>query len=265
LISLFYRKIQITAIIHGSEVSIRSSFTRTLTHSALKCFPRIISVSNHSASFVSLKAHQKLKIIPNGINSEYLNSIDSDTEMHLHGDPIFLTVGNISSRKGQVNFIRALPEIIRVFPCSMYYCAGLPTEKETFLAEASFLNVQEHIVFTGRVSEEELIYLYKNCDIFIMLSKTQKSGDTEGFGIAVLEANHFGKAAIGSLFTGIEDAIENAVSGYLVDPENPQEILTAIKNILNNQKAFEVQAKAHAHKHEWNNIIQNYIDFISEL
>ena len=71
-----------------------------------------------------------------------------------------------------------------------------------------------------------------------MLSEETKFGDVEGFGIAVLEANHCGLPAIGSKNTGIEDAISVGFSGLVVDAKSDQEICSAIKIILNDYDQF---------------------------
>ena len=48
-------------------------------------------------------------------------------------------------------------------------------------------------------------------------SSPTATGDVEGFGIAILEANALGIPAIGALGCGIEDAIENYSSGILIN------------------------------------------------
>ncbi|MEZ4824449.1 MAG: glycosyltransferase [Ignavibacteria bacterium] len=50
----------------------------------------------------------------------------------------------------------------------------------------------------------------------------------------MIEANYFGLPAIGSKNSGLEDSINNGVSGILVDPKDPAEILDAVKTISEN-------------------------------
>ena len=68
-------------------------------------------------------------------------------------------------------------------------------------------------------------------EIFIMMSEMTESGDVEGFGIAIIEANSLGLPSIGTLGSGIEDAIENNFSGVLVN-NNQKEVYASVKKII---------------------------------
>ena len=54
-------------------------------------------------------------------------------------------------------------------------------------------------------------------DIFVMLSEETTTGDVEGFGIAVIEANALGIPTIGTMGSGLEDAISDKITGFLVN------------------------------------------------
>src|SRR5690606_28596979 len=96
--------------------------------------------------------------------------------------------------------------------------------------------------FHGRVNDDELKALLEQADIFVMLSTQTSTGDVEGFGIAILEANAFGVPAVGARDCGIEDAINNGKSGILIDAEDGQQFLKAIQDISANQIFFTSQA-----------------------
>ena len=95
-----------------------------------------------------------------------------------------------------------------------------------------------------------------------MLSQNKVSSDVEGFGIVVLEANICGVPAIGSKNTGIEDAIVHNKTGKLVNPYSSEEILDAINQILNNKEKFSLDAIEWAHRHNWENIVSQYLQVI---
>jgi phosphatidylinositol alpha-1,6-mannosyltransferase len=123
------------------------------------------------------------------------------------------------------------------------------------------INVSNYLTFHGQAKDREtLASFYKSCDIFIMLSENQPNGDVEGFGIAILEANYFGKPAIGARGCGIEAAIKNHYNGILVNGDNTSEILNAIQEILTHQKYYEAQPKTWSIKHNWDEIVENIIE-----
>ena len=95
-------------------------------------------------------------------------------------------------------------------------------------------------------------------DVFVMLSSESKTGDVEGFGIAILEANALGVPAIGSKGCGIEDAIKAHVSGVLIALNDAEEFNDALTEILNEKTTYQHEAKQWAEKHDWSNIINQY-------
>jgi phosphatidylinositol alpha-1,6-mannosyltransferase len=58
--------------------------------------------------------------------------------------------------------------------------------------------------------------------------------DWEGFGIVFMEAALSGKPAIGGKNGGVPEAIEDGVTGILVDPERESSISDALHLLLNN-------------------------------
>ncbi|MDG2436340.1 MAG: glycosyltransferase, partial [Polaribacter sp.] len=95
-----------------------------------------------------------------------------------------------------------------------------------------------------------------------MLSQNTASGDVEGFGIAILEANSLGIPSIGAKNCGIEDAILDYKSGILIQNNNPSEFEKSIKNILENYNLYGYESIIWASKFSWNNIIKEYIKIL---
>ncbi len=184
------------------------------------------------------------------------------TNEKIKGKPSLITVGSISERKGQRNVINALPTLIKSYPEIHYHMVGKLYKKEEFFNLAKKLNVDKHITFHGAVSDEVKIKLLQNSDIFTMLSQKTASGDVEGFGIAILEANSLGIPSIGAKNCGIEDAILDYKSGILIQNNNPSELKKSIKNILEKYDLYGHESKLWASKFSWTNIIKGYIKIL---
>ena len=58
--------------------------------------------------------------------------------------------------------------------------------------------------------------------------------EREGFGIAFLEANAFGKPVVGGRIGGVPDAVVHGKTGLLVDPRSDSEVAEAIIRLLKN-------------------------------
>jgi glycosyltransferase involved in cell wall biosynthesis len=247
------------AIIHGSELNLKG-FNKKLTNNALLNFNKIIAVSNYTKSLIVDLKLSNVEVIPNGFNLEM-----SSNEQPIHKtvkdvkNPILITVGNVTERKGQLNVINALPFLKEKYANIHYHIIGIPTKQQEFEAIAKNLKVAEHITFHGLVTEHKKQQLLQESTIFVMLSTKTITGDVEGFGIAIIEANALGLPAIGSNTSGIVDAINNGVSGKLVDPTNKAAILNAVTEISNNYNSYAGNAKAWSTKFEWEVIIKKYL------
>ncbi|WP_282134465.1 glycosyltransferase family 4 protein [Seonamhaeicola maritimus] len=260
--SLFYKRRYI-AVVHGTEVNFQSFLLRFLVDLALTRFSKIIAVSSYTKSLLKSKFQQKTTVIPNGFDFANWQRHDEPTSP-IKGSPRLITVGNVTERKGQLQVIRHLPKLIETYPDCHYHCVGIPTNKDLYLQEAYALGVQNHVTFHGKVAQEDLVGLVQASDIFVMLSTETETGDVEGFGIAIIEANALGIPAIGTRGSGIVDAILDGQSGLLIDGGNGGAFVDGVKTILNDRTEFSKRASKWADKHRWEYIIRQYVNVIVE-
>lgn len=255
--SLFFKR-NYLAVIHGTEVNFKPYLLRHSITRSLKQFDTIVAVSNYTNTLVA-PMKTPIEVIPNGVDASDQRLELEIRAKKLKGHPILTTVGNVTARKGQQHVIAHLPSLVKQFPELHYHCIGLTTEVPQALKLAKDLNVEANVTFHGRVSDAELHHFLSETDIFVMLSSETVTGDVEGFGIAILEANVFGVPAIGAKGCGIEDAIANGVSGLLVDPLDADAFLEAIQEIIANKKTYRNEALSWAKQHDWATIIHQYI------
>ena len=259
-VSLFYKK-QYIAVIHGTEVNFKNKFLKLSIDKALHRFDTIVAVSNYTKSLVDHIKVSDIVVIPNGFDHEIFSKTKA-TKFQTKASPKLVTVGNVTQRKGQLNVIKHLPVLTETYPKLEYHCIGLPTEKDAFLKVANELNVSQHVKFHGRLSDDDLQDVLAQSDIFVMLSGITKSGDVEGFGIAIIEANAIGLPTIGSKGCGIEDAILCNKSGLLVAHDNALEFKNAVQNILDHYDHFVDEAKLWAKMHQWDVIVKHYVNIL---
>ena len=98
------------------------------------------------------------------------------------------------------------------------------------------LNIKENVVFTGlRDNVDEYM---KISDIFVFLSRR------EGFGTVVVEAMSTGLPVIALNIPGItEYIIQNKKDGIIIQEENPDKIVLAIEELLENRNLYEYISK----------------------
>lgn len=255
-----FSKAKTIAVIHGTEVNFKPFLLRKSVNVALKQFDEIVAVSNYTKELIS-SLNIGVHVIPNGIDIKDWE-VESTNSKPLKGNPVLITVGRVSSRKGQLNVIKHLPKLTNEFPELHYHCIGIPTEADEFLKKAEKLNVDNYVTFHGSLDNEQLKQALSGADIFVMLSSESPTGDVEGFGIAILEANTLGIPAIGSKGCGIEDAIDQNSSGILVDHKDSLQFLQSVKHILENKNIFYKGAVSWSKQHDWSYIIKDYIKLL---
>lgn len=148
---------------------------------------------------------------------------------------VILTVARLVQVKGIDTVIRALPRVLEVIPNAVYVIVGDGPLRAELERLAEVQGVRDHVMFAGLIdySSDDLPRYYQACDVFVMVSRPLPNGrEIERFGIAYLEAGACGKPVIGSRNGGAPEAIEDGVTGLLVNPEDPDELAQAIIQIL---------------------------------
>ncbi|ACS87040.1 glycosyltransferase family 4 protein [Musicola paradisiaca] len=100
----------------------------------------------------------------------------------------------------------------------------LGSEQQVHRAMLTKLGINDNVVFTGFVSDDELISLYNLCYLFVFPSYR------EGFGLPVLEAMSCGAAVLSS---GTSSIIEiNSLEGAYFDPYSVDDIAKKIESAI---------------------------------
>jgi glycosyltransferase involved in cell wall biosynthesis len=98
---------------------------------------------------------------------------------------------------------------------------------EDFQKHLSDLGIDAQIVMTGYVSDDELIWLYRNCYTNLYPSLF------EGFGLPVLEGMQFGAPTLTSKSTSIPEVAGDAA--ILLDPEDTEGWAQAMLRLSGNR------------------------------
>ena len=189
----------------------------------------------------------KLHIIHPGVTFPPLNQNNSTIKeikktYQLENTKILLSVGRLTKRKALKEFVDfALPQIIKEIPNTKLVIIGdTPAQalnknlqsKEEILHIAKKHNIEEHILFIGNISDDKILssWFYL-ADIHVFPVK-HIPDDPEGFGMVAIEAAAHGTPTVAFATGGVIDAIQNKVSGYLVDNNNYSKIAEQILQLL---------------------------------
>ena len=104
------------------------------------------------------------------------------------------------------------------------------------------------IVFTGFVTDEELIALYSRCGVFVFVSLY------EGFGLPPLEALSCGARTVVSNTSSLPEVVGDV--GITVDPKDIKAIAAAVYKSLNSSSdsAYNERVREHLKNYDWNRL-----------
>lgn len=186
----------------------------------------------------------------------------------LSGKKVLLTLGRIVERKGHEVVIRAMPEILRHIPNTIYVIAGEGPNLNKLAHLVEKLQLQSYIRFVGKIPDEERSIYYALCDIFIMPTR-QIGPDVEGFGLVFLEAALFEKSSIGGKSGGVSEAIIDGQTGLLCDPEDPRALARLTVQILRQEdlphKFGQNAQKRVLSEFVWRKQIVSLIEFLQSI
>ena len=194
----------------------------------------ILSVSNYTATQVIQalpQVEKRIQAVPLGVTISNQSSSSLPAEER---EDAFLMVGHVKARKGTLQAVTAMAEVVKKFPRAKLYIAGM-VDSKTYIQKVKQViqekGIEDNIIWLGKVSDDKLSYLYGSVRGLVMPSMNI-GGKFEGFGLVHLEANTFGTPAIGSRGCGNEDAIKDGYSGFLVEQGNIEQLTTAMTKLL---------------------------------
>ena len=150
-------------------------------------------------------------------------------------EPFALIVGRMAADeryKGHDQLLDLWPRLIERVPGAELVIAGDGNDRRRLEMKAETLGIADRVCFLGRVSEETLAGLYRDCAFFVMPSPN------EGFGLVFLEAMRAGKASIAA-HGAADEILEHGVTGLLVDGAEPEQLLGALHDLFEDPVACE--------------------------
>ncbi len=131
--------------------------------------------------------------------------------------------------------------------------------KQELLRLVDSLGLGHRVTFTGYIPDEHLDTYYRNARVFVLPSKY------EPFGMTVLEAMACGTPVVATGHGGLRHVLTNGKDSLLVDPSDPEELSTAVLEVLSNEplarRLREAGLALVADRFSWQSIAQRTLSF----
>jgi phosphatidylinositol alpha-1,6-mannosyltransferase len=214
---------------HADELTHRPG----ITSRALTASDEVIAVSRYTAELCVQRGADPdcLHVVNPGFDLDVTASMSQRTPT-----PTLVTVARLTDRyKGFDVVTRALPSILKRVPSARWIVVGdgpLRSELERDIAKAG---LRDAVEFRGRLSDAQRDAVLATAGVFVMPSRLpERGGGGEGFGIVYLEAAAAGVPVVAGNVAGALDAVDDGVTGLLVDPTDAAAVAKAVVAILTN-------------------------------
>jgi len=165
---------------------------------------------------------EKFKPIPNEIIKELKHSIGIKIE-----DKVIGIIGRLSSEKGHAYLLQAFKIISSEFPRTKLVIVGDGPLGLSLKRQARDYGIEDKTFFLG--SRDDVSELLSIFDVFVLVSLV------EGMPMALLEAMAARKPVIATRVGAIPSIVKDQYSGLLIDPQNTDQIVSAIKDLFSNK------------------------------
>lgn len=220
----------------------RFGFVRPFLRYIVRHCDAVVAISSFVAQELVKATGALPQIIPYGV------SLPPDAAKNLPTQAgMILTVGRLIPRKGQAYLIEAMA-LLSNYPEAHLVIVGEGPERSRLKALIRRLHLEDRVKLKGRISNEELAQLYATCQVFVLPSVVDPSGDTEMLGMVLPEAMGYRKPVISTRVGGTSDIIIDGETGLLVEEKNPHALAEAIARLLDDP-ALSARLAAAGYEH----------------
>ena len=189
------------------------------------------------AKALSDKAGARMVQLTPGVDDlAFHPGVDGSGVREAHGladRPVVVCVSRLVARKGQDMLIRSLPAIHRRVPDAAVLIVGDGPQRGDLEKLVGKLGLGGDVVFTGVKAWVDTPGYFAAGDVFAMPTRTRKAGfEVEGLGIVYLEASACGLPVVVGDSGGAPDAVQDGVTGYVVNGRAPDEIADRVSTLL---------------------------------
>ena len=208
---------------------------------------------------------ERISVIPMGvdlINRFVPGSFEKNSKS-------LLFVGRLAEKKGLIYLINAMPRVLANHPDARLTIVGHGPLESVIKSRVRELGIQQAVTFRGAVQHGELPEIYQRSQIVVFPSIVDSRGDTEGFGLVMVEAMGCCCAVIASDLPAIHDSVRNGETGILArqkDPENLAENIIPLLDDPGRCRVLGARARDYVlERYDWTIAAEKYISVFDSV
>jgi PEP-CTERM/exosortase A-associated glycosyltransferase len=265
------------AVDHGTskEQGLRYRLTRALETYAFKRVDAITTICEGLRNDIVMRgiSAQKVTVIPNAVDIEKF-SLDSSPDIELKqqlgltGYRVIGFIGSFYAYEGLDLLLQALPMILESVPDARILLVGGGPQDAMLKNLAFKLGIQNKLIFTGRVPNDQVQRYYDLIDILAYPRHSMRLTELVT-PLKPLEAMAQGRVLVASDVGGHKELIQDGITGILFKAGDPRALADAISRLFAEERKWpEMRAAGRRFvetERNWQKSVSNYTSIYKRL
>ena len=202
---------------------------------------------------------KKIVVLPLGIDNEYFYS--EQPSLPQKGLQMVFPA-QFRKGKNQDLIIRAFAKHIRAYDdqVSHLYLPGNGEFYDDMKSLANNLDIAERVSFPGRITKQEILQLYLDCNIGVIASSS------ETFGQSIVEPFVLGRCVISTHVGVADDILKDGENGFFFSTE--KDLVNIFGYLYKNPQLIEKSGEINFEKRSmfsWKSVTERYVNMIQKL
>ncbi|NDJ76223.1 MAG: glycosyltransferase [Chloroflexi bacterium] len=191
----------------------------------------IIALSEGWRTFLVERINPRLNVVvvPNTVDDDFARLAHQQRPGRSPEGVKVLFVGSLLIRKGILDALGAVHEVLDAFPATQFvFAGGIKSEAERAEIERACATVRTNgqVHFPGIVTGADKLRLFEEADIFILPAYH------ENFPIVVLEAMAASLPLVVTPVGALPEVLREGENCFFVDPGNPAQLADRVQNLI---------------------------------
>lgn len=209
---------------------------------------------------------EKITIIPNGVDIKKFadHKVDNQElvkQLHLEDTVNIGFLGSFYAYEGLDLLLRAMPRILHKIPQARILLVGGGPQEKQLKSLAKELGIEKEVVFTGRVSHEQVPNYYELVDVLVYPRLSMRLTDLVT-PLKPLEAMAYGKLVVASNVGGHKELIRDHETGVLFRAGDVGDLSSVIIDTLKHKERWPAQRVSARrfveNERNWTSIVERY-------
>jgi glycosyltransferase involved in cell wall biosynthesis len=194
-----------------------------------------VTCTRTGAAHLDALAPGKVRYAPHGIDLArfpYAPGLPSRRDGTDPADPVVIgSVGRAVEKKGYDDVLEALARLPATLNWRFVHIGG-GALRDALARQADRLAIATRIEWLGARTQDEVLALLREIDIFVLAARVASDGDRDGLPNVVMEAMSQRRAILATDAASIPEAVTDGLTGALVPPGDPEALARRLAALI---------------------------------